>query len=58
MSNMIAVPTSYTVVEATKFFSSMRPTIQGFMSIFITIKTITVKNTHTFFDSSMKVSLL
>jgi hypothetical protein len=45
MSNMIAVPTSYTVVEPTKLFSSMMPTIQGFMTIFITRKTITFKDT-------------
>jgi hypothetical protein len=45
MSNMIVVPTSYNVVEPTKLFSSMMPTIKGFMNIFITRKTITVKDT-------------
>jgi hypothetical protein len=43
--NMIAAPTSYIVVEPTNLFSSMMPTIQIFMTIFITRKTITVKNT-------------
>jgi hypothetical protein len=38
MSNMITVPTSYTVVEPTNLFSSMMPTIQSFMTIFITRK--------------------
>jgi hypothetical protein len=42
---MIAVPTSYTVVEPTNLFSSMMPTIQGFMTIFITRKTIIIKDT-------------
>jgi hypothetical protein len=44
MSNMIVVPTPYIVVEPTKLFSSMMPTIQGFMTIFIKRKTITIKN--------------
>jgi hypothetical protein len=45
MSNKIAFPTSYNVVEPTNIFSSMIPTIQGFMTIFITRKTMAIKNT-------------
>jgi len=43
MSNMIVVPIYYTVVEPTNLFSFMMPTIQGFMTIFITRKTKPLK---------------
>jgi hypothetical protein len=45
MSNKIVVPTSYIVVEPANLFSSMISTIQGFMTILITRKTINIKNT-------------